>query len=125
MAMQAAKGGNIRLPLEVNWVLYIRNSPYKITAKEIYDIYGKYGPIHQTQVGNTPKTRGTAYVIYGGMFDAKNACDNPSGFNVYNRYLVVLYYNANRTFQKMNTKKKEEQLKILKEKYGINTDQPK
>lgn len=28
-------------------------------------------------------------------------------------------------FQKMDTKKKEEQLKLLKEKYGINTDPPK
>ncbi|XP_045865131.1 splicing factor 3B subunit 6-like [Meles meles] len=123
--MQAAKRGNIRLPPEVNWVLYIRNSPYKITTEEIYDIFGKCGPIHQTQVRNTPKTRGTAYVVYEGMFDAKNACDNLSGFNVYNRYLVVLYYNANRAFQKLDTKKKEEQLKILKEKYDINTDPPK
>ncbi|XP_049989670.1 splicing factor 3B subunit 6 [Alexandromys fortis] len=75
--------------------------------------------------GNTPETRGTAYVVYEDIFDAKNACDHLSGFNVCNRYLVVLYYNANRAFQKMDTKKKEEQLKLLKEKYGINTDPPK
>lgn len=116
--------------------------------------------------GNTPETRGTAYVVYEDIFDAKNACDHLSGFNVCNRYLVVLYYNANRVslteivvalysrcrgnfkpqcvllvsifamiyiyllsnlqaFQKMDTKKKEEQLKLLKEKYGINTDPPK
>lgn len=46
--------------------------------------------------GNTPETRGTAYVVYEDIFDAKNACDHLSGFNVCNRYLVVLYYNANR-----------------------------
>jgi len=97
--------------------------------------------------------------VYEDIFDAKNACDHLSGFNVCNRYLVVLYYNANRVcmsttahvrmsrsdqkaekglfiqrikhfsflqaFQKMDTKKKEEQLKLLKEKYGINTDPPK
>ncbi|KAG7261592.1 hypothetical protein CRUP_010008 [Coryphaenoides rupestris] len=104
MAMQAAKRAN------VNRILYIRNLPYKITAEEI---------------GNTPESRGTAYVVYEDIFDAKNACDHLSGFNVCNRYLVVLYYNANRAFQKMDTKKKEEQLKLLKEKYGINTDPPK
>lgn len=63
-------------------------------------------------------------MVYEDIFDAKNACDHLSGFNVCNRYLVVLYYNANRAFQKMDTKKKEEQLKLLKEKYGINTDPP-
>uniref|UniRef100_A0A4X2KDM8 Splicing factor 3B subunit 6 n=1 Tax=Vombatus ursinus TaxID=29139 RepID=A0A4X2KDM8_VOMUR len=170
MAMQAAKRANIRLPPEVNRILYIRNLPYKITAEEMYDIFGKYGPIRQIRVGNTPETRGTAYVVYEDIFDAKNACDHLSGFNVCNRYLVVLYYNANRVrpsprgegggcapgegggpglcswagggggwgaqgsshssvslqaFQKMDTKKKEEQLKLLKEKYGINTDPPK
>ncbi|XP_054979872.1 splicing factor 3B subunit 6-like [Sorex araneus] len=118
-------GSLIRLPPEVNRILYIRNLPYKITAEEMYDIFGKYGPIRQIRVGNTPETRGTAYVVYEDIFDAKNACDHLSGFNVCNRYLVVLYYNANRAFQKMDTKKKEEQLKLLKEKYGINTDPPK
>uniref|UniRef100_A0A2K5PJB5 Splicing factor 3B subunit 6 n=1 Tax=Cebus imitator TaxID=2715852 RepID=A0A2K5PJB5_CEBIM len=96
MAMQAAKRANIRLPPEVNRILYIRNLPYKITAEEMYGIFGKYGPIRQIRVGNTPETRGTAYVVYEDIFDAKNACDHLSGFNICNRYLVVLYYNANR-----------------------------
>jgi len=42
--------------------------------------------------GTTAETRGTAFVIYEDIFDAKNACDHLSGFNVCNRYLVVLYY---------------------------------
>ncbi|KAG7244268.1 hypothetical protein INR49_004406 [Caranx melampygus] len=74
MAMQAAKRANIRLPPEVNRILYVRNLPYKITAEEMYDIFGKYGPIRQIRTGNTPETRGTAYVVYEDIFDAKNAC---------------------------------------------------
>lgn len=35
-------------------------------------------------------------------------------------FIIIL-----QAFQKMDTKKKEEQLKLLKEKYGINTDPPK
>ena len=35
----------MRLPPEVNRVLYVRNLPYKITGEEMYDIFGKYGAI--------------------------------------------------------------------------------
>ncbi|UYV82926.1 SF3B6 [Cordylochernes scorpioides] len=86
----------VRLPPEVNRILYIRNLPYKITAEEMYDIFGKYGAIRQIRVGNTPETRGTAFVVYEDIFDAKNACDHLSGFNVCGRYLVVLYYQSNK-----------------------------
>ena len=37
------------------------------------------------------------------------------------RYLVVLYYQANKAFEKMNTGKKEEDLAKMKEKYDLKT----
>jgi pre-mRNA branch site protein p14 len=43
------------------------------------------------------RRRGTAFVIYEDIFDAKNACEHLSGFNVGGRYLSVLYYQVNRT----------------------------
>merc|ERR1719284_619931 len=55
---------NVRLPPEVNRVLYVRNLPYKISADELYDIFGKYGSIRQIRRGNGPETRGTAFVVY-------------------------------------------------------------
>lgn len=48
----------VRLPPEINRVLYIRNLPYKITAEEMYDIFGKYGAIRQIRV----------YVFYNYIF---------------------------------------------------------
>lgn len=48
----------VRLPPEVNRILYVRNLPYKITSDEMYDIFGKYGAIRQIRVGNTLETRG-------------------------------------------------------------------
>ncbi|KAK1333247.1 hypothetical protein QTO34_006788 [Cnephaeus nilssonii] len=130
--MQAAKRANIRLPPEVNRILYIRNLPYKITAEEMYDIFGKYGPIRQIRVFLWKIKRGTHLKLEEQLMWSMRTSLMPRtrvitcpGFNVCNRYLVVLYYNANRAFQKMDTKKKEEQLKLLKEKYGINTDPPK
>lgn len=62
----------------------------------MYDIFGKYGAIRQIRTGNTPETKGTALIVYEDIFDAKNACDHLSGFNVCNRYLVVLYYQKNK-----------------------------
>ena len=111
----------VRLPPEVNRILYIRNLPYKITGEEMYDIFGKYGAIRQIRVGNTPETRGTAFVVYEDIFDAKNACDHLSGFNVCNRYLVVLYYQANKAFKKLDAEKKEADLMAMKAKYGLQT----
>jgi RNA recognition motif-containing protein len=55
---------NVRLPPEVNRCLFVRNLPFQITAEEMYDIFGKYGPIRQIRLGNTNATRGTAFVVY-------------------------------------------------------------
>ncbi|GAB0098247.1 Splicing factor 3B subunit 6 [Sergentomyia squamirostris] len=122
MALAMQKRNNVRLPPEVNRVLYIRNLPYKITSDEMYDIFGKYGAIRQIRVGNTPETRGTAFVVFEDIFDAKNACDHLSGFNVCNRYLVVLYYQSTKAFKRLDVDKKQEELEKMKSKYNISTD---
>ncbi|SBS90928.1 splicing factor 3B subunit 6, putative [Plasmodium malariae] len=79
---------SIRLPAEVSRILYVRNLPYKISADELYDIFGKYGTVRQIRKGNAEGTKGTSFVIYDDIYDAKNALDHLSGFNVAGRYLV-------------------------------------
>ena len=37
-----------------------------------------------------------AYVVYEDIFDAKNACEHLSGFNVMGRYLTVVYHQAHK-----------------------------
>ncbi|XP_046374614.1 splicing factor 3B subunit 6-like [Haliotis cracherodii] len=123
--MAMSKRGNVRLPPEVNRILYIKNLPYKITAEEMYDIFGKYGAIRQIRVGNTPETKGTAFVVYEDIFDAKNACDHLSGFNVCNRYLVVLYYQSTKAFKKTDTDKKKQDIQDMKARYGLSTPEKK
>merc|ERR1719230_2340234 len=110
---------NVRLPPEVNRILYVRNLPYKISADELYDIFGKYGSIRQIRRGNGPETRGTAFVVYDDIYDAKNAMDHLSGFNVAGRYLVLLYYNPNKMNSKIDAKSKRADIDKLKKKYGI------
>eukprot|EP00658_Telonema_sp_P-2_P077410 TRINITY_DN699_c0_g1_i1.p1 TRINITY_DN699_c0_g1~~TRINITY_DN699_c0_g1_i1.p1 ORF type:complete len:145 (-),score=33.72 TRINITY_DN699_c0_g1_i1:218-652(-) len=111
--------GNARLPPEVNRVLYVRNLPYKIKSDEMYDIFGKYGAIRQIRVGTGPDTRGTAFVVFEDIYDAKNAVDHLSGFNVAGRYLVVLYYQQNKVTKKVDAQQKRADLEVLKEKYHV------
>ncbi len=72
-----------------NTVNFSRSLPFKVSAEDMYDIFGKYGAIRQIRLGNTNATRGTAYVVYEDIFQAKNACENLNGFQVAGRYLVV------------------------------------
>ncbi len=90
---------NLRLPAEVNKIIFVRNLPYKITAEELYDVFGKFGAIRQIRKGKTAEKKGTAFIVYEDIFDAKNAVESLNNFNVQGRYLVVLYYNAKRVQQ--------------------------
>lgn len=112
---------NARLPPEVHRVLYVRNLPFNITSEEMYDIFGKYGGIRQIRLGCNKDTKGTAFVVYEDIYDAKNAVDHLSGFNVANRYLIVLYYQHAKMSKKFDQKKNEEEIAKLQEKYGVST----
>ena len=116
-----------KLPHEVNRILYVRNLPFGITDEDVYDIFGKYGAIRQIRVGNTRSTKGTAYVVYEDIYDAKAALEKLSGFNVANRYLIVLYYKNTNT-KNNNTAalaREEAALKALQKREGVSGEQQK
>ncbi|KAJ4882972.1 Splicing factor 3B subunit 6-like protein [Raphanus sativus] len=121
MTTMSHRKQNTRLPPEVNRVLYVRNLPFNITSEEMYDIFGKYGAIRQVRIGCSKDTKGTAFVVYEDIYDAKNAVDHLSGFNVANRYLIVLYYQHTKMSKKFDQKKNEEEVAKLQEKYGVST----
>eukprot|EP01088_Endostelium_zonatum_P015074 TRINITY_DN3546_c0_g1_i1.p1 TRINITY_DN3546_c0_g1~~TRINITY_DN3546_c0_g1_i1.p1 ORF type:complete len:129 (-),score=27.31 TRINITY_DN3546_c0_g1_i1:65-427(-) len=85
---------------QVNRVLYVKHLPFKITTKEIYDIFGRYGAIRQIRLGNVKETRGTAFVVYEDIYNAKTAVEKLNGFNVNDRYLVVLYYQKDKAIKR-------------------------
>ncbi|PJF17144.1 RNA-binding domain-containing protein [Paramicrosporidium saccamoebae] len=93
-----------RLPPEVNRILFVRNLPYKISSEDMYDLFGK---------GTNKETRGTAYVVYDDIYDAKNACEHLSGFNLLGRYLIVLYWQPNK-ITKRNTERQRAELETLR-----------
>ena len=109
-------------PPEVNRILYVRNLPFNITDEDMYDIFGKYGAIRQIRIGQTRDTKGTAYVVYADIYDAKAALEKLSGFNVANRYLIVLYFNLSKFAQKQ-LEKEEENLRRLQKKEGVSGEQ--
>lgn len=121
--MAGVRARQQRLAPEVNRALYVRNLPFKITADEMYDIFGKYGAIRQIRLGNANDTRGTAFVVYEDIYDAKTALEHLAGFNVCGRYLVVLYYQQTRMQKKLDTTKKAEELKRAREQLGLDEEE--
>ena len=81
---------------EISKALYVKNLPFKISDKDMYDIFGKFGAVRQIRVGNEKHTRGTAFVVYEDIFDAKRAQENLNGFNVDSRYLIVFYFQPDK-----------------------------
>jgi pre-mRNA branch site protein p14 len=113
---------NVRLPPEVNRTLYVRNLPFNISPEELYDIFGKYGALRQVRLGDAKATKGTAYVTYEDIFDAKHACEHLSGFNVANRYLIVLYYQPAKAAKK-DLEAKEREIQELQRRHGVSGSQ--
>ena len=103
-----------------NRALYVRNLPFKITAEEMYDIFGKYGALRQVRLGNAADTRGTAFVVYEDIYDAKTAVDHLSGFNVCGRYLVVLFYQQTKMQKRLDTEREAAELAEMRRRLGID-----
>lgn len=46
----------------------------------------------QVRQGIANNTKGTAFVVFEDVMDAKQACDKLHGFNFQNRYLVGMFH---------------------------------
>ncbi|KAL1908481.1 hypothetical protein Sste5344_005787 [Sporothrix stenoceras] len=79
-----------------NRALFVKNLSYNVTPEELFELFGKFGAIRQVRQGIANNTKGTAFVVYEDVMDAKQACDKLNGFNFQNRYLVVLYHQPDK-----------------------------
>ena len=71
--------------------------------------------MYQIRLGSKDKdTRGTAFVVYEDIYDAKAAVDHLSGFNVGGRYLVVLYYQPAKFQKRAEAEEKQQELEELR-----------
>ncbi|KAH0614249.1 uncharacterized protein LAJ45_00182 [Morchella importuna] len=113
------RGG--KLAPEVQRVLFVKNLSYNVSSEELFDLFGKFGPIRQIRQGIANNTKGTAFVVYEDVMDAKTACDKLNGFNFQNRYLVVLYHQPEKMARAENDlAKRQESLEKLKKQHGID-----
>jgi pre-mRNA branch site protein p14 len=92
----------------------------------------------QIRQGIANNTKGTAFVVYEDVMDAKQACDKLNGFNFQSRYLVgkwvkcgfvkwilidiptVLYHQPEKMLKsKEDLEARKENLEQLKKQHGI------
>ena len=66
----------------------------------MYDLFGRYGAIRQIRLGNAKDTRGTAFVVYEDIYNARTAAEQLNGFNISGRFLVILYYKRDKMVKK-------------------------
>lgn len=111
-----------KLAPEVNRALFVKNLSYSVTPEELFELFGKFGPIRQVRQGIASNTKGTAFVVYEDVMDAKQACDKLNGFNFQNRYLVVLYHQPDKMVSKSKEEHeaRKESLAQLKKQHGID-----
>jgi pre-mRNA branch site protein p14 len=70
-------------------ILFIKNLNYGVTGADLYKLFGSYGAIRQVRLGDVAgKTRGTAFVVFDEIGDAKSALDHLNGFHLMERYIV-------------------------------------
>ncbi|CAG8958771.1 hypothetical protein HYFRA_00011721 [Hymenoscyphus fraxineus] len=115
-----SRGG--KLAPEVNRILFVKNlrNSYNVTPEELFDLFGKFGPIRQIRQGIANNTKGTSYVVFEDVMDAKQACDKLNGFNFQNRYLVVLYHQPDKMVRsKEDLESRKDNLEQLKKQHGI------
>ncbi|KAG6842009.1 hypothetical protein C0991_003535 [Blastosporella zonata] len=114
-----------KLPPGANRILFVKNLNYQITGEDLYDLFGRYGTIRQIRIGNEQKTKGTAFVVFDDVMDAKNALDHLNGFHLQERYIVVLYHmpaKQDAAAAKADLARREEELAALKKKHDIGDE---
>ena len=57
--------------------------------------------------------------MFEDIYDAKNAVDHLSGFNVCGRYLIVLYYQVTKMQSGPDNELKRKQIDEMKSRYNV------
>ncbi|PWN86582.1 RNA-binding domain-containing protein [Acaromyces ingoldii] len=103
-------------------MLFVKNLNYTVSGSDLYELFGRYGAIRQIRLGDGPKTKGTAFVVYEEISDAKSALEHLNGFHLQERYIVVLYHMPSRMAAKADLARREAELQALKAQHDIKDE---
>ncbi|UZJ51736.1 hypothetical protein CBS101457_001056 [Exobasidium rhododendri] len=104
-------------------MLFVKNLNYNVQGADLYELFGRYGAIRQVRIGDQAgKTKGTAFVVFEEIGDAKKAMEHLNGFHLQERYIVVLFHIPSRTAAKADLAKREADLERLKQQHDIKDE---
>lgn len=63
-------------------------------------------------------------MVYEDIYDARQAQEHLSGFNVSNRYLIVLFYNPKKLNKKVSGEAEVQRLRELQRRHGVDGKAP-
>lgn len=108
------------IPPEANRIISIKNLPFDITDEKLYETFGRYGSIRQIRKGTDTDTRGSAFVVYDDIYDAKDAVESLNGFKISDRYITVFYHEQSRLQSKIEVSSRQQYIERLKKKHGLD-----
>ena len=73
-------------------IVLVKNLPYEVTTKELFDLFGRFGNIIEVRKGVESHLKGNCFVVYSDLKSAKSCLENLNGFNFKSRYIVALLY---------------------------------
>jgi pre-mRNA branch site protein p14 len=103
----------------VSKIVLVKQLPFKITPEDMYELFGRYGPIRQIRMGTTESTRGKAFVIYQDAYDSQQAVEHLNGYNVGGRYLVLTYFKPRPRTTAAAPAINRTELEELKSRFGV------
>jgi len=102
---------------EASRILFVRNVPFKATGEDLYKVFGKYGLIRQIRMGNAKNTKGSAFVVYHDVYEARSAMDALVGFSVDGRYLDLLYFHPSKKKVAVDLEKQRQEVEELRAQF--------
>lgn len=100
----------VRLPPEVKRVIKVTNLLPSMTGDKLYTLFGEFGAIRQIRVGSDPQTKGSAFVVFEDIYDAKRAMDVLDGQMLgKGKYLGLEYFDLERHTKMQERKRKRKE----------------
>ncbi|SGZ53396.1 CIC11C00000002504 [Sungouiella intermedia] len=93
-------------------IVLVKNIPYDASTSLLYEVFGKFGHIHQLRISDGLVPQGSCYVVYSELASAKRAARELNGVNFHSRYLVAHMFAVDPEILR-------EELYRLKEQHGI------